>query len=182
MKTAAIGAWLPDLGDAKPGSGSTDNHVLKMMPYAKPDRARFVVKKEDLLRSLGRGREVGAFLKNDRTLSATWWNRAYRADPHPGKHLANRAMAVATTAVDLLLFGNDQVARALERESSLTTELSKDEQTRAEQVALHLFMLSHFVADATMPCHCDGRVLTSSKRGKLHNEWETSMVFLTKEY
>ncbi len=33
-------------------------------------------------------------------------------------------------------------------------------------------MLSHFVADATMPCHCDGRTPPSAAKDKFHSPWE----------
>jgi len=41
---------------------------------------------------------------------------------------------------------------------------------------LYFFMLSHFVADACMPCHCDARKLAGYSRGlhnKLESEWST---------
>jgi hypothetical protein len=43
--------------------------------------------------------------------------------------------------------------------------------TKTPQVALFLFMLSHFVADSCMPCHCDHRYLGAYRSG-LHKEME----------
>ena len=42
------------------------------------------------------------------------------------------------------------------------------------QVALLLFMLSHYIADAHMPLHCDGRQFSEGKdiHAQMEKEWE----------
>ncbi len=42
------------------------------------------------------------------------------------------------------------------------------------QIALWLFMLSHYVADAHMPLHCDGRQFSEGKdiHGEIEGEWD----------
>ncbi|MCI5219769.1 MAG: hypothetical protein D3914_11440, partial [Candidatus Electrothrix sp. LOE2] len=49
VKSAAVGAWIPDKRDAKIGGADTDNHILKMAPYNGPQRERFTLPKQELL-------------------------------------------------------------------------------------------------------------------------------------
>jgi hypothetical protein len=51
-------------------------------------------------------------------------------------------------------------------------QLAPEARTTEQQAALGLFMLSHFLADATVPCHCDGRALTSTKVCGFHTQFE----------
>ncbi|MBI5525223.1 MAG: hypothetical protein HY897_02735, partial [Deltaproteobacteria bacterium] len=67
--------------------------------------------------------------------------------------------------------GERPVTNRIPRKFALSSMVSPDERTRAEQLALFFFMQSHFVADACMPCHCDKRAI-SSYVGKLHPQWE----------
>jgi len=153
---AAIGAWMPDKQDAKLGGSWTGNHVFKMAPYKSsyiPDR--FVTKKKDLLKRLGPGRLVGKFIEDwgDSVLDAKWWKTPFKADPPPGKHLANRAMSISVSLIDLLILGDDQVAGHVPRDIDFIDELVQEERSTEEMVALWFFYMSHFVADACMPCH-----------------------------
>ncbi len=50
-------------------------------------------------------------------------------------------------------------------------EIDPTLRTRADAAAMYFFMLSHFVADVCMPCHCDGRKLAAFGEG-LHKELE----------
>jgi hypothetical protein len=171
VQKASIGAWIPDMQDAKKGSGDIDNHVLKMKPYKGDQAKRFTMTKAQLLRILGPEREMSSFLREDRTLGSNWWAAPYKADPAPGQHLANRAMALTTTLTDLLILGDTGVARLVPGEVSFAQQLDPEARTRSEQVAMYAFMLSHFVADSCMPCHCDARTL-SAYAGGLHKELE----------
>lgn len=170
-KAAAIGAWIPDLQESKKGSGNLDNHVLKMLPYPGDLRKKYVVMKKKLLDDLGSERQVSALLRQDQSLDSAWWQMAYKADPSPGQHLANRAMALTITIKDLLILGNQQIQNYLPGKVSFINDVDKNTLARQEEVATYLFMLSHFIADAGMPCHCDGRVLTNYK-GLLHKQLE----------
>ena len=176
VKSSAIGAWLPDLQDTKRGSGGTENHVLKIAPYNKSDgsaasdAARFTTPKADLAKKLA-GRDIAQFLKDDSTLDQEWWSKAYKGNPHPGQHLGNRAMAVGTTIIDLLIFGDPVVSNLVPGKISFADELCLNERTRLEQAGMFFFMLSHFIADSCMPCHCDARALAAFASG-LHHEWE----------
>ncbi len=172
VRTAAAGAWLPDKRDAKIGGSDPDNHVLKMEPYSGPQQERFTLAKPELLKKLGSARAMSAFLAADKVLSNEWWAAAYKADPKPGQHLADRAGALATTITDLLIMGDSDLANLLPRPFSFAEELDMKCRTSREQAAMYLFMQSHFIADACMPCHCDARKLSSYANG-LHKELES---------
>ncbi len=172
VKGAAIGSWIPDMADSKVGSGDIDNHVLKMKPYGGPGKSRFVKKKNDLLRDLGPHRQVCGFLdQRGQGLGSAWWNKAYKADPSPGQHLANRTMALSTTLIDLMILGDKKVAALVPGRIRFAKNLDKNARSRMEEVATYCFMLSHFAADACQPCHCDARNLYGYSKG-VHKEME----------
>jgi hypothetical protein len=169
---ASVGAWIPDQADAKRGgaSSATENHVLKIEPYAGAETARFTTLKPALCKRLGARRQVTGFLKDDASLGADWWGKPYRGDvPKPGQHLPNRAMALGTSLKDLLLLGDGLMPG---KAPVYAKDMDANAKTRQEAAALYFFMLSHFVADASMPCHCDARKLSAYGNG-LHHEWET---------
>ncbi len=172
IKSAAVGAWFPDRRDTKIGGADTDNHVLKMEPYKGPQQERFTLAKTELLKKLGTARKMYSFLEQDKVLDDAWWARAYKANPQPGQHIADRVGALTTTITDLLIMGDDDLAKILPNKYSFAKELDDKCRTRSEQAAMYLFMQSHFVADACMPCHCDARKLSSYANG-LHKELES---------
>jgi len=169
---AAIGAWIPDLVDIKRGGAGTQHHVLKIMLYEGADEQRFIATKENLLSRLTCSPVVREYLAHDQTLDTSWWSAPYRADPAPGQHIANRAMALASVVKDLLLLGSPEIDDLLPGSVRFIDKVDKDARTTQEEAALFFFMLSHFVADACMPCHCDGRPLAGYAEG-LHKELET---------
>jgi len=171
VQAAAIGAWIPDLTDGKRGGGQTQHHVLKMVPYDGPGKQRFVAKKADLLKRLSGSAAVKAYLEDTPLLPKAWWSQPYKADPGPGQHLANRAMAIATMLRDLLVIGSKDVDKLVPGAVKFLKDMDEDALTRQDQAALYFFMLSHFIADACMPCHCDGRALAGFSAG-LHEELE----------
>jgi len=81
-------------------------------------------------------------------------------------------MANSVTLIDLLIVGDDRVARHVPREMGFADELDDRERSTEELVTLWCCYLSHFVADACMPCHCDARPLSSYSKGKLHKYLE----------
>jgi hypothetical protein len=175
VRMASVGAWIPDDVDAKRGgAGSmTDNHILKTAPYEGEQRARFTCKKDDLLDRLGMYRRTAQFLGDDNYLDDQWWASPYKGDvTRPGQHLPNRAMAMGTMMKDLLLMGNKQVDQLIPGELRFTRYMSPEVRTQEEAAAMYFFMLSHFIADSSMPCHCDARKLAGYAEG-LHKEWET---------
>lgn len=172
---ASVGAWVPDDTDAKRGdAGSvTENHILKMEPYGGPGPDRFVTRKNVLLNEIGPHRRAAVFLQNDQTLPDAWWAAPYRGDvDKPGKHLPNRAMALSTMLKDLILMGDPDVQELLPGAApGFLKWMATETRTQDEATAMYFFMLSHFVADASMPCHCDARALAGYSNG-LHKELE----------
>ena len=82
-----------------------------------------------------------------------------RADKHD--NLPTRCEAIAHSVVDLL-----KVQESEEKGSPVSPT--------GNLVAQWLFMLSHYVADAHMPFHCDGRKFSKRKNihGKMEKEWD----------
>lgn len=143
-----------------------------MEPYEGTQKVRFVVKKEELLTRIGMSRRTAQFLQADTTLNKEWWSMPFKGDvSKAGQHLPNRIMALATMLKDLLLMGDEQVDHLIPGEIRFAQYLAPELRTREEAAAMYFFMLSHFVADAHMPCHCDGRNLAGYDEG-LHNELE----------
>ncbi len=179
IKDAAIGSWLPDNRDAKLGGAKTDNHIFKLEPYRKKtNRERFVIKKKELLKQLGRHRALTGYLSENKSLNKKWWERPYRAVVKPGQHIPNRAQSLTTTITDLLLLGDSKVDSLVPGNLSYSEYLHKNARTKGQLIALHHFMLSHFIADASMPCHCDKRDLSDSGKGlhgKLEKHWSTEI-------
>lgn len=171
-KEASIGAWIPDKRDAKLGGSRTQNHVFKMKPYAGPLKSRFVVSQKKLAGKLGPERLITSFIdEHDNILDQAWWRQAYKADPSPGQHLPNRAMALSINNLDMLILGDDQVQRIVPGQVQFIDKVEPGLKCSSGQIALFFFMLSHFVADSMMPCHSDERDLSDYDNG-LHKQLE----------
>jgi hypothetical protein len=160
---ASVGAWLPDQADAKKGGAgsSTDNHVLKMDPYEGNQTDRFIVRKAELLKQTGEYRMITGFLQKDAYLDDQWWGKAFKGDvKKPGQHLPNRIMALTTMMKDLLLLGDEKIDSLIPGDVGFVRDMEPASRTQEEAASTYFFMLSHFVADVCMPCHCDGRKLS----------------------
>ena len=132
VKSAALGAWMPDLEDSKLGSGDIDNHVFKMEPYAGEQEQRFVTTKPELLKRLGASRKMAAIISDDRSLDDNWWKTPYKASPGPEQNLANRVLALSTTLTDALILADQNVSGNIPRKFRLWEQLTADERTRQE--------------------------------------------------
>jgi len=173
VREASIGAWIPDQADARRGGSRVENHVLKMSPYRGGQPERFVTKKTDLLKHIGPHRLIAGLLDGDRSLDSQWWAAPYKGDvtTRPGQHIPNRAMALSTMLKDLLLLGNKRIDALVSGNVSFVGSLTPEARTQEDAAAVYFFMLSHFVADACMPCHCDSRKLAGYNNG-LHMQLE----------
>lgn len=172
LQKAAIGAWIPDKRDAKVGGSRTENHIFKIKPYKGALEARFILKKDELIKHLGPERKLPGFLEGYKNiLTDEWWGKAYKADPEPGQHLANRAMSLAINNIDMLILGDDHVQEMVPGKIDFIEEVDESTRVSSGQVALFFYMLSHFIADSLMPCHCDDRDLADYANG-LHKELE----------
>jgi|GEM_PF-938426 len=174
VREASVGAWIPDQVDAKRGGAgaSTENHVLKMEPYDGYQTKRFTTSKEDLVKHCGDYRKVIQYLQQDNYLDNDWWSAPYKGDVNkPGKHLPNRISALCTMLKDLLLLGSKRVDSLIPGNIYFAQYLTDDVRTKEDAAAMYFFMLSHFIADISMPCHSDARKLSSYSNG-LHKELE----------
>jgi hypothetical protein len=171
-RKASVGAWIPDQIDAKRGGSVTDNHVLKIKPYTGREKWRFVTEKNELLKRIRKHRKTYDFLRADDILDDQWWAAPYKGDvPKPGQHLPNRAMALSTMMKDLLLMGCREIDRLIPGDVRFAQYMIPETRTQEAAAVMYFFMLSHFIADMCMPCHCDGRKLAGYARG-LHKEME----------
>ncbi|MEA5114340.1 MAG: hypothetical protein VB050_09945 [Geobacteraceae bacterium] len=171
---SSVGCWIPDQVDAKRGGAgsSTENHVLKMEPYGRKPSERFVLRKKDLLKQSGPYRMITRFLTDDVSLDADWWGMPFKGDvTKAGHHLPNRIMALSTMMKDLLLMGDQRIDSLIPGDVRFAQYMKPELRTKEEAAAMFFFMISHFVADAGMPCHCDGRKLSAYSEG-LHKELE----------
>ena len=171
LPLVALGAWLPDEKFFKSGSGNTQNHVLKMAEYTGPNPERFIISQAETRRQLGDYRKFHAVLTDAGRLPSGWWTKAYRGDCPRGEHPADCAMGLATTLIDLMLLGDKQIGSRVTKTMGDRIKLPERAATRIEQIGLYFFMMSHYVADAHMPCHTDARALAKFS-GKLHSQWE----------
>jgi hypothetical protein len=157
IKEAAIGSWIPDKSDAKRMGNRTDNHIFKITEID-DDSGRFVTSREELVKRLGEHREMAQFLGSTNLLDPSWWGGAYKADTSsPGKHSPNRANGLSITLKDLLILGDEKVDNLLPGNVLFIDDVTKEARTRAPAAVLYMTMLSHFLADACMPCHSDAR-------------------------
>jgi hypothetical protein len=173
-KGAAIGAWIPDKRDAKLGTASTQNHIFKIGMYiGSPElKSRFIVDKAKMLKFLNPQRMIKNLIENNtHILDSNWWNQPYKAEAPPGKHLANRAMALSISNIDQILLGDTTVRTIIPYQVDFLDRLPIGIRYNSGQAALFFFMLSHFIADSLMPCHCDDRDLSDYDAG-LHKELE----------
>lgn len=171
VRLASVGAWIPDQADAKRSGNRTDNHVFKIKPYKGTLKKRFITQKDELIKNIGLYRKTAKFLQSDSYLDSQWWNTPYKGDVPPGQHLPNRAMGLSTMMKDLLILGNKKVDHLIPGDIRFAQYMAPEIRTKEEQAAMYFFMLSHFIADVCMPCHCDERKLAGYSNG-LHKELE----------
>ena len=125
---------------------NSSSHVLKFEPCSETAEELRRLPKTYLISK--HGKESPARNKNFR-----------RADKND--NLPDRCESLTQSVVDHL-----KVQESEEKGSAVSPADS--------QVALWLFMLSHYVADAHVPFHCDGRRFSEGAdiHGKMENEWD----------
>jgi hypothetical protein len=172
VQKASIGAWIPDTTDSKKGGGAVDNHVLKIEPYQGGSQERFVTSKADLINRIGKHRMTAQYIEKDTYLDDSWWSTPFKGDVlRPGQHIPNRISAMSIMLSDLLILGDTVIDNLIPGDLSFAEFLDPNMRTHQEAAAMYFFMMSHFIADISMPCHCDGRALSGYDKG-LHKELE----------
>ena len=177
---AAIGAWIPDMNEMNQTGFTTQHHVFQIMPEDS-QASRFICSRDELVDRMSGSPYVRRYLAEDAyansILTAAWWDRAYRADPDstkPGMHIPNRIMGMTTMLKDLIPIGDDEVQQFIQRDPDVLHDIDPEIRVKAKQLAYFLFMISHYITDACMPCHCDGRnyVSRSNHYGSIHQTME----------
>jgi hypothetical protein len=186
LSSAWDGAWFPDclICDMKYGHIFKQTDDPKILGSIIKDKRSKVPYKE--LKSTFKGKRLCLeHLKEQEILNEHYWSKE--------GHLPDRVIALTHTASDMLKLGDfplafylkEQRRKSYEGDLSATSakNLSLSPTFSARQIAITLFMLSHYVADAHMPLHCDYRDYTRRNRvrslsARLHpsieEEWEKS--------
>lgn len=165
LKDVVIAAWLPDslIKDM------TYGHIFKNSLYKDDQINRFTLSKKDLrahLVSSNRTQEI-AFDK----IPDAWWEKAYRVKDNGG-HLPARVNALCQTVRDMFRMGDDDVEELTGIKSKGAETIAKDFLYSPRNIAMTLWMTSHYIADSHMPFHCDNRALASTSKQDTHGEVE----------
>lgn len=161
LKDVVVAAWLPDslIKDMQYG------HIFKNSNYTGTQRARFILKKEDLKKHLVGSARVPKVAFD--AVPDAWWKRPYRVKDNGG-HLPARVNALCQTARDMLRMGDDDVIALTEIVPKGAESINKAFRSSPRDIAMMLWMVSHYVADAHMPLHCDNRGFASTAKQKTH--------------
>jgi hypothetical protein len=179
LNDVVVAAWLPDslIKDM------TFGHVFKTSKYQGDQAARFTLSRADLNKRLA----PSAFQRESLldTLPADWWTAPYRVKDNGG-HLPARVASLCQNARDMLKMGdNDLYTLCGVKAPAGRSAIADDLLYSARDVAVMMWMASHYIADGHMPFHCDNRNLasTSSKQNahsKIEDLWGDQVPALFK--
>jgi len=183
------GVWLPDtlIVDMQYGHTYKMDSDPKIMGPDIVNQDWLKTPYKQLKSKLKGNRLLLKYIKNEPEL-----NKPYRSHPEKGGHLPNRVIALSHTISDMLKMSDYPLAFYAKKKKSSTyqkdlssqsvKDLSLSPNFSARQIALSLFILSHYITDAHMPLHCDlrdyGNKRSKTRRlsPKLHpsieEEWE----------
>lgn len=168
------GAWLPDTMIVDMAYG----HIFKMdsdpkvLGSAITPPERFTTSYKTLKQKLAGKRLCLEYVKDSEEL-----NIPYRSHPDEsiGGHLPNRVIAVSHSIRDMLKMSDFPLAFYAKNKKSKAyigdlseqkiKSLSLSPNFSARQIALTFFIVSHYIADAHMPLHCDLRDYGSKSAG-----------------
>lgn len=164
LRDVVVAAWLPDslIKDM------TYGHVFKNSIYKGDQKERFTLGKKDLKAHLAKD-ALTPGVAFDRAPDS-WWDGAYRVKENGG-HLPARVNALCQTARDMFRMGDDEVT-ALTGVTRGAGNIAKTLLYSPMNIAMTLWMASHYIADAHMPCHCDNRALASTTKQATHSDTE----------
>lgn len=178
LHEAVVGAWVPDsiIKDM------TYGHVFKNSSYKGDQKKRFTMDMAELKKMLPAYAQIPTVaLKN---IKPAWWKGAYRVKDNGG-HLPARVTALCFAARDMMKLGDKGVVKAAGKApSKKTSEVAAELLYSTRDIALFMWILSHYVADAHMPFHSDNRALASTAKCKTHSavekEWGKNVPQLFK--
>ena len=167
LQEVVVAAWLPDSLIKDMGVG----HIFKNSAYSDPTAKRFILSRDDLKKNLA----AEAFHRNEYldSVPADWWTVAYRVKEaqegkeHGGGHLPARVTALCQNARDMLKMGDKDLYDLCGITPPVAhASIASDLLYNARDVAVMMWMTSHYIADAHMPFHCDNRSLASTTEDK----------------
>lgn len=160
-----VASWLPDslIKDM------TYGHVFKNSLYAGDQIKRFQLSKDELTKCIRNGSAVAqncfCFIPEE------WWARPYRVKANGG-HLPARISSICQNIRDLLKMGSADVIVITGKRAQGAEVISDEMLFTSKNIATMIWMLSHYIADAHMPFHCDNRGLASTNDQDLHSDVE----------
>lgn len=165
LRDVIVAAWLPDslIKDMSYG------HVFKNSCYEGDQIDRFTLSKKDLTKHLAGGTRVPK-VAFDHVVDS-WWTKAYRVKDNGG-HLPARVNALCQTVRDMFRMGDSDVVALTGVASNGAEIIAKSLLCSPRNIAMTLWMVSHYIADAHMPFHCDNRALASTAKQKTHCDVE----------
>jgi len=166
LQDVVVAAWLPDslIKDMVYG------HIFKNSVYEGDQQDRFKLSKEDLTKKLVDGTQIPAVAFE--YVLKSWWDKAYRVKDKGG-HLPARVTALCQTARDMLRMGDADVVALTGVTPAGAVIIDDSLLYSPRNVAMTLWMASHYIADSHMPFHCDNRLLaSSSNKKKAHGDIE----------
>ncbi len=175
------GADLPNVHSSPLIHQGARDHIFKMEPYAdtNQDAKYYMVRKGLLLRRLPQPSRMCDIISRDDKLTTEWWETPYKADVLPRQSLPIRATSLACSVVDMLHMPDDDLIKFAPGGWKAGRPANAAAWARPEQAVITLLMLSHYLADACMPSHCDARSLRDENGVSLHDameqHWETQL-------
>jgi hypothetical protein len=165
LKDVVVAAWLPDslIKDM------TYGHVFKNSLYEGDQINRFKLGKKELISNIQSNSEVAktAF----KYIPDTWWEEGYRVKKNGG-HLPARINALSQTIRDMFKMGDGSVVKITGIKTKGSEIIANNMLFTPQNIATMFWMMSHYIADAHMPFHCDNRALASTAKQKTHGEIE----------
>jgi hypothetical protein len=165
LRDVVVAAWLPDalIKDM------TYGHVFKNSKYTGDQKPRFTLNKNDLTKCLTKD-TLAPKVAFD-AVPDSWWNEPYRVKENGG-HLPARVNALSQTVRDMLRMGDGDVVKLTGIKSKGSEIIADSLLFSPRDIAVTLWMASHYIADAHMPFHCDNRALASTAKQKTHGAVE----------
>lgn len=162
LNDVVMAAWLPD---SLIKDNRTD-HIFKNSLYTGTDQmARFTLSKDALAGHLPSDAKTDDIVFP--YVDSAWWASPYRVKDGGG-HLPARINSLSQTVRDMFLMGDQDVV-ALTGIKPKAAEPVPDELLYSPRnIATILWMASHYMADAHMPLHCDGRAFGLTSKGSTH--------------
>ena len=165
LRDVVVAAWLPDSLVKDMAYG----HVFKNSTYKGDQVERFTLSREKLTSQISSDAIIpttafGAIPKE-------WWKKPYRVKP-AGGHLPARVNALCQSARDMFKMGDKDVVKLTGIKAKGALPIAENLLYSPRNIAMVLWMASHYIADAHMPFHCDNRALAASKKEGAHGPVE----------